>query len=1343
MRHHIRLAFHISLRAVVAIAILLAAAALSLVMVLRSGWFQERVRARVIAEIENATGGRVEIGEFHFDWERLTATIGPLVLHGTEPPGEPPLLSVRSVTVGLRVISLLERKVDLSYLRVDQPYVRIAFYPGGTNNLPSPRAHTPGLWSEDLINLAVRRYEVVNGIFEDDDREIPLDLRGEDLSLVMNYDVGRVRYAGQLSSRRFRVLPGGVPPIEVDASADFTLEKTRLEVPRLRVSTRKSRADLVGSLTDLRAPRGTFAVKAAINVDEAAGLFQIPVARTGTAAFDGQLSIAFRKPFEFEMSGRVNARNLGYAYKGLKIERADLRADLRLGLDSMSLQSIALTTPEFTARGYAAFAPWRHFRFEGNIDGLDVRRAAAMLTDRNIPWSGTIAGGFTLDSQIGQPGGKLDASLAITPGSDGEPVSGTLQFAYDQASDTLQIGNAHLETSSTEVDVNGTVGETLQVRALSTSLDDVVPALTALGVDMPKDLAAKKDLPVKLVNGQAAVNGTITGTFSDPQFSGQASLVHANVDGHFIERTDAHVQADRNSIQLTGWTASRGSTQIDGTASIATPSGDLINATVEAKLNVRNAQLAELTKEAGANVSVTGVAAGTLHVFGPIRQPEAEITADVEHPAAFGEQLDRLHASVRYSAESIRVTGGEADAASGKIHFDGTYQHRAGEWNIGDLQYNVSAQNIALDQVAHVAKLQQQIEGRADVKVSGQAHIANNDLDMRAANGEASLHGFTIAHQGPADVALTAQTTGADLAMHATAKVRDLSLQADGSWRLQGDDPGSATLRLSRATVASINQVVLAGGPLEKTVVPYEGFIDGATASVSIALRKPRDFHANVTIPTVQLNPRPTQTLRLGVQAQDLILRNTKPVTISVTVDEARIQSAEFAARDTILEVSGGAPFRGKTGADLSVRGSVNLIILQLLNPDLAARGNATLQAAIRGSLKDPQVSGRLELKNASLYLGDLPNGVDNANGVFVFDRNRATIEKLTAETGGGTVNFSGFIGFGSTLVYRLQAVAQKVRVRYPEDVSVTFNATLALNGTSDSSTVSGLMTVTHAAFTPRADLAQILASAAKPVPAPSAPSGYLRGMQFDVRVESGPNFGLETSLTRNLEGSIDLRLRGTPLRPALVGAVSINEGEVQIFGNRYTVDRCDVRFINPVKIDPILDMDLETKARGVTVNIAISGTLQKLNVNYSSDPPMQSRDIIALLAVGRAPTDAANLSSGQTSSSSTSLEEAGGGLIGQAITAQLSSRLQRFFGASRVKIDPAITGVEYLPQARLTLEQQVSNDITLTYITNLNRTQEQIVQVEWDFSRQWSAIAVREANGLFGIDFQYRKRFK
>jgi translocation and assembly module TamB len=463
---------------------------------------------------------------------------------------------------------------------------------------------------------------------------------------------------------------------------------------------------------------------------------------------------------------------------------------------------------------------------------------------------------------------------------------------------------------------------------------------------------------------------------------------------------------------------------------------------------------------------------------------------------------------------------------------------------------------------------------------------------------------------------------------------------------------------------------------------------------------------------------------------------------VDISMREARLRQADFSARNTSIQATGVIPLRDGASADLTVRGNVNLILLQLLNPDLLARGDATVQAAIRGNVRNPAVNGRLELKGASLYLNDIDNGVDNANGVILFDRNRATIEKLTAETGGGKLSFAGLLEFGDALVYRLQAEAKQVRVRW-EDLSTTFNAQLALTGASQASTLSGSLTLNRATFNPRTDLGQLLALASKPTPAPGSPNEYLRGLQFDVRIESSPNFEFETSLTRNVEAEVDLRLRGTPLRPVLLGNISVNQGEVQIFGNRYSIDRGDVRFLNPVKIDPVFDMDLETRARGITVNVSFSGTMEKLKVNYSSDPPLQSSEIIALLAVGRDPTSTqAGSQAGPAASSSSSFVEAGSGLLGQAVSAQLSSRLQRFFGASRVKIDPTLTGVDNLPQARLTLEQQVSKDITMTYITNLNRTQEQIVRIEWDFNRRWSAVAVRDENGLFGIDVQYRKRF-
>jgi translocation and assembly module TamB len=96
--------------------------------------------------------------------------------------------------------------------------------------------------------------------------------------------------------------------------------------------------------------------------------------------------------------------------------------------------------------------------------------------------------------------------------------------------------------------------------------------------------------------------------------------------------------------------------------------------------------------------------------------------------------------------------------------------------------------------------------------------------------------------------------------------------------------------------------------------------------------------------------------------------------------------------------------------------------------------------------------------------------------------------------------------------------------------------------------------------------------------------------------------------------------------------------------------------------------------------------------------------------------------------------------LLSQAIAP--SGRLQRFFGVSHIKIDPQLTDITAVPQARLTLEQQVSTVVTVTYITNLAVTNQQIVRVQWDLSKQWSVVALRDENGAFSVDFQYRRRF-
>ncbi|HEU5022101.1 MAG TPA: translocation/assembly module TamB domain-containing protein, partial [Bryobacteraceae bacterium] len=227
-----------------------------------------------------------------------------------------------------------------------------------------------------------------------------------------------------------------------------------------------------------------------------------------------------------------------------------------------------------------------------------------------------------------------------------------------------------------------------------------------------------------------------------------------------------------------------------------------------------------------------------------------------------------------------------------------------------------------------------------------------------------------------------------------------------------------------------------------------------------------------------------------------------------------------------------------------------------------------------------------------------------------------------------------------------------------------------------------------------------------------------------------------------SIQADASLRLRGTISSPALLGRVNISQGSVLFFGNKYTISRGTISFYNPTKIDPILDVDLQTRARGVDVTLTVTGPPSHLGFTYRSDPPLEFSDIVALLATGRTPDDPSLALRGNAPTPT--FEQLGAStLLGQTLATPLAGRLQRFFGVSRIKIDPQLAGVGGTPGARLTVEQQVTPDILFTYITDVANTSQQLIRAEWAFNQRWSAILAREENGYVGVDFEYKRRFK
>ena len=237
-----------------ALAALLLLASVVGVLIVRSERFHRYIQRRIVEETERATGGRVELGSYSLDWHNLTAQVRGFVLHGKESAAEPPLLQVGSATLGLRIISVLESKIDLASLRVERPQAYFVVYQDGSTNFPGPGSRSGKVWSEELLNLKIRAYEITDGLVEYDGRRIPLHLKGEHLRARMSFEAQTPAYRGDVSTDSLQVTAEGYGPIPTSMSATFAIEKSRILLPQVHVATKESPADLSGTLDDPRAP---------------------------------------------------------------------------------------------------------------------------------------------------------------------------------------------------------------------------------------------------------------------------------------------------------------------------------------------------------------------------------------------------------------------------------------------------------------------------------------------------------------------------------------------------------------------------------------------------------------------------------------------------------------------------------------------------------------------------------------------------------------------------------------------------------------------------------------------------------------------------------------------------------------------------------------------------------------------------------------------------------------------------------------------------------------------------------------------------------------------------------
>jgi translocation and assembly module TamB len=196
-------------------------------------------------------------------------------------------------------------------------------------------------------------------------------------------------------------------------------------------------------------------------------------------------------------------------------------------------------------------------------------------------------------------------------------------------------------------------------------------------------------------------------------------------------------------------------------------------------------------------------------------------------------------------------------------------------------------------------------------------------------------------------------------------------------------------------------------------------------------------------------------------------------------------------------------------------------------------------------------------------------------------------------------------------------------------------------------------------------------------------------------------------------------------------------------FGSTYTVNSGTISFYNSARIEPVLNINLETKARGADVVLTVAGPIDDMKLSYTSDPPLQFQEIVSLLASGKTPTSDPTLLANQPQEQQSLQQMGESALVSKALADPVSNRLKRVFGVSQFKIDPSFASGSQLPTAQLTLQQQITSNVTFTYVSSLSDANSTLIRVEWAFNPQWSAVTTRDQHGIVSLNFLYKRQFR
>jgi len=428
---------------------------------------------------------------------------------------------------------------------------------------------------------------------------------------------------------------------------------------------------------------------------------------------------------------------------------------------------------------------------------------------------------------------------------------------------------------------------------------------------------------------------------------------------------------------------------------------------------------------------------------------------------------------------------------------------------------------------------------------------------------------------------------------------------------------------------------------------------------------------ANVSVGGSLKAPRVTTNIVSGKGAAIGVRFDRLTGRVTYQPGEVDIADAEVdLARDRgVITIGGTLPLKlepfglGPKTRPISLRvaaRSVDLSAFDGLTARYAAMtGTLDVNGAVTGTAGRPQLSGSAQLRGGSISSPFEMVPAEHMSADVALDRDTLTVSKVHADLGHGTLSGGGSIhiipAVGLLSVAGIQYTSRLhlrgAQIDVPEWTAGTVTGDLQVTKSGTTPFATGDVTLDDGTipFAAIYRLASGYGSGPAPEsgPIPGVPEllpGHivvyggsvfgeggpyvLGGPPGKKQVATGPrlpsvDLAIKASAGKNVRvhgGAIDLTAGGGVLiggnlrAPTLAGEFSATRGQIGYFDTNFRLERGVVTFDPTEGLLPTLDVKATTNLNGAEITLTVTGRIDNLQTDLSSNPAMTRDDIVATL---------------------------------------------------------------------------------------------------------------------------------